>query len=71
MRLHDSQLKLIRHLARFNLLDYAGCLHMLDTAGTGDKMALSYAFRSLTKNKCLTRRKDGNVAILAKDWFLR
>ena len=66
MRLHENQLKLIRHLARFNLLDYAGCLHMLDMAGTGDKVALSYAFRPLTKNKYITKRKDGSVPILAK-----
>lgn len=66
MRLHENQLKLIRHLARFNLLDYAGCLHMLDMAGTGDKVALSYAFRPLTKNRYLTKRKDGSVSILAK-----
>lgn len=66
MRLHDNQLKLIRHLARFNLLDYASCLHMLDTAGTGNQVALSYAFRPLTKNNYLVKRKDGSVAILAK-----
>lgn len=66
MKLHDNQLKLIRHLARFNLLDYAGCLHMLDTAGEGDQVALSYAFRPLTKNKYLVKHKDGRVAILAK-----
>ena len=61
MRLHENQLKLIRHLARFNLLDYASCLHMLDTEGTEDKVALSYAFRPLTKNKYLTKRKDGSA----------
>ena len=66
MRLHENQLKLIRHLARFNLLDYASCLHLLDTEGTGDHVALSYAFRPLTKNKYLTKRKEGSVAILAK-----
>lgn len=66
MRLHENQLKLIRHLARFNLLDYAGCLHLLDTERTGDQVALSYAFRPLTKNKYLTKRKDGSVSILAK-----
>lgn len=66
MKLHDNQLKLIRHLARFNFLGYAGCLHMLDTAGEGDQVALSYAFRPLTKNKYLVKRKDGSVAILAK-----
>lgn len=66
MKLHDNQLKLIHHLARFHLLDYPSCLHMLDTARTGDKVALSYTFRPLTKNKYLSKRKDGSVAILAK-----
>ena len=66
MRLHENQLKLIRHLAQFNLLDYTSCLHLLDTEGTGDHVALSYAFRPLTKNKYLTKRKDGSVSILAK-----
>lgn len=66
MKLHESQLKLIRHLARFNLLDYPSCLHMLDTAGRGDRLALSYAFRPLTKNGYLAKRNDGTVAILTK-----
>ena len=39
---------------------------MLDTTGTGDKVALSYAFRPLTKNKYLAKHKDGSVVILAK-----
>ena len=51
MKLHDNQLQLIQHLARFNLLDYAGCLKMLDVDETGDRTALSYVFRPLTKNK--------------------
>lgn len=66
MRLHENQLKLVHHLARFNLLDYASCLHLLDTEETGDQVALSYAFRPLTKNKYLVKRKGGSVAILAK-----
>lgn len=66
MRLHDNQLKLIYHLARFNLLDYISCLHLLDTEGSGNQVALSYAFRPLTRNKYLTKHKDGSVAILAK-----
>ena len=66
MKLHDNQLQLIRHLARFNLLDYADCLKMLDVDETGDRTALSYAFRPLTKNKYLSKRKDGSVSILAK-----
>ncbi|MCI8539851.1 MAG: hypothetical protein HFF18_14560 [Oscillospiraceae bacterium] len=66
MKLHDNQLKLVQHLARFNLLDYPSCLELLDTAGTGDRIALSYAFRPLTKNGYLSKRKDGSVAIQAK-----
>ncbi len=66
MKLHNNQLKLLRHLARFNLLDYRDCLELLDTEGTGDSMALSYAFRPLTKNKYVSKRKDGCVSILVK-----
>lgn len=66
MKLHENQLHLLRHLARFNLLDYTGCLEMLDVDETGDRTALSYAFRPLTKNKYLSKRKDGSVSILAK-----
>lgn len=66
MRLHGNQLKLIHHLARFNFLDYPSCLHMLDETGSGDQVTLSYTFRPLTKNKYLTKHKDGSVAILAK-----
>lgn len=66
MKLHDNQLQLIRHLARFNLLDYGSCLEMLDVDGTGDRTALSYTFRPLTRNKYLSKRKDGSVSILSK-----
>lgn len=66
MKLHDNQLDLLQHLARFNLLDYLDCLELLDTAGTGDRAALSYAFRPLTKNGYVSKRKDGCVSILAK-----
>ena len=66
MKLHDNQLKLLRHLARFNLMDYLDCLDLLDTAGTGNRMALSYAFRPLTKNSYVSKRQDGCVSILAK-----
>ena len=66
MKLHDNQLQLLRHLARFNLMDYPDCLNLLDTDGTGDRVALSYAFRPLTKNKYVSKRKDGCVSILAK-----
>lgn len=66
MKLHGNQLKLIRHLARFNLLDYPSCLELLETEDTTDHVALSYAFRPLTKNRYLSKRKDGSVMILAK-----
>lgn len=66
MKLRNNQLKLLYHLARFNLMDYQDCLDMLDTEGTGDRTALSYAFRPLTKNKYVSKRKDGCVSILAK-----
>ena len=66
MKLHDNQLQLLRHLARFSLMDYPDCLDLLDTAGTGDRVTLSYAFRPLTKNKYVSKRKDGCVSILVK-----
>lgn len=66
MKLHDNQLQLLRHLARFNLLDYSSCLEMLDVDETGNRTRLSYAFRPLTKNKYVSKRKDGSVSILAK-----
>ncbi len=49
MKLHEDQLELLRHLARFHLLSYPDCLELLDTERTGDRTALSYAFRPLTK----------------------
>lgn len=70
MKLHDNQLYLLRHLARFNLLDYQSCLDMLETPEETDRVALSYAFRPLTRNKYISKRKDGSVSILAKGWAL-
>lgn len=66
MKLHENQLYLLRHLAQFNLLDYSGCLELLKTPVLTDPVALSYAFRPLTKNGYLSKRKDGSVSILAK-----
>lgn len=66
MKLHENQLRLIQHLCRFHMLDYADCLWMLDTEGTHDAVALSYVFRPLTKNGYLSKRKDGSVTILSK-----
>lgn len=66
MKLHENQLKLLQHLARFHLLAYQDCLDLLDTAETGNRTALSYAFRPLTKNGYISKRKDGCVSILAK-----
>lgn len=31
--LNENQLKLLRHLSRFNLLDYPSCLDMLNNDG--------------------------------------
>ncbi len=66
MKLHEKQLRLLRHLARYNLMEYPDCLDMLDTDGTENRTALSYSFRPLTKNGYVSKRKDGSVAILAK-----
>lgn len=66
MKLHENQLRLIQHLARYNLMNYRDCLDMLDTENTGNLTALSYAFRPLTKNGYIAKRKDNSVAILAK-----
>jgi len=64
--LNENQLKLLRHLARFNLLDYPSCLDMLNNDGGSDRTALSYAFRPLTKNRYVSKDKRGCVSILAK-----
>ena len=66
MKLHENQLGLLQHLAQYNLMEYLDCLDMLDTGGVKSRMALSYAFRPLTKNGYISKRKDGRVAILAK-----
>ena len=77
MKLHNNQLNLLRHLCRYSLLSYEDCLSLLDTAGTNDTVALSYAFRPLTKNGYVSKRTDGSVAILKKGrsrkkqrWFM-
>ena len=62
----DNQEKLIRHLIRFHILDYESCLQVLDTENTGDKVALSYVFRPLTKHKYIIKDKNGIVSILKK-----
>ena len=62
----DNQEILIRHLIRFHILDYESCLQVLDTENTGDKVALSYVFRPLTKHKYIIKDKDGIVSILKK-----
>ena len=64
--LKDNQEILIRHLIRFHILDYESCLQVLDTKNTGDKVALSYVFRPLTKQKYIIKDKDGIVSILKK-----
>ena len=62
----DNQEMLIRHLIRFHILDYESCLQVLDIENTGDKVALSYVFRPLTKHKYIVKDKNGIVSILKK-----
>lgn len=66
MKLHNNQLHLLQHLARFNLLDYQSCLDMLATPEVTDRVTLSYSFRPLTKNKYISKRENGSVPILTK-----
>lgn len=66
MKLHDNQLRLIRHLIRFNILDYENCLKVLSTQNEKDEIALSYAFRPLTKNNYIAKNKDNIVTALNK-----
>ena len=44
--LNENQLKLLRHLSRFNLLDYPSCLDMLNNDGGIDRTALHAAVES-------------------------
>ncbi len=62
----DNQEMLIRHLIRFHILDYESCLQVLDTENTGDKIAMSYVFRPLTKHKYIIKDKNGIVSVLKK-----
>lgn len=66
MKLHNNQLRLVRHIIRFNYLDYESCLKFLDSENIFDKVAMSYVFRPLTKNKYLSKNKDGIVSVLKK-----
>ncbi len=66
MKLHEDQLNLIRHTIRFPVTDYLDCLEIPGGTEGGDRVKLSYAFRPLTKNGYLAKRKDGSVTVLAK-----
>ena len=66
MKLHKNQLALIRHLILLNIMAYADCLTYLDTENTGDRIAMSYAFRPLPKNGYLAKSRDGIVTVLQK-----
>lgn len=66
MKLHENQLNLILHLIRLNILSYEDCLKFLDTENTGDMIAMSYAFRPLTKNGYVVKSKNGVVSVLRK-----
>ena len=65
-KLKENQLKLLEHLARFEVLDYMSCLRILDTDKTNDRVELSYVFRPLTKNRYVKKYKDNSVRILSK-----
>lgn len=60
------QIKLINHLALFQILDYETCLKVIDTENTGDMVKMSYLFRPLTRDKYISKSKDGIVRILEK-----
>ena len=66
MSLKKNQLILIRHLIRYNILDYESCLELLDMDNTGDKIAMSYMFRPLTKYNYVSKNKNGCVTVLKK-----
>lgn len=66
MSLQKNQLILIRHLIRYNVLDYESCLELLDIENTGDKIAMSYMFRPLTKYNYISKNKNGCVTVLKK-----
>ena len=70
MKLHGNQLGLIRLLCMVNIMNYEDCLKMLDTENTGDMLAMSYAFRPLTKNCYVSKNKYGVVTVLKKGWAL-
>ena len=65
-KLKENQLKLLRHLAQFESLDYLSCLRILDDGKTNDRTKLSYIFRPLTKNNYVKKYKDDSVRILSK-----
>lgn len=66
MSLQKNQLILIRHLIRYNVLDYDSCLELLDLENTGDKITMSYMFRPLTKYNYISKNKNGYVTVLKK-----
>lgn len=63
MKLHENQLNLIRHLIWLNIMAYEDCLKFLDTENTVDMIAMSYAFRPLTKNGYVAKSKNGVVSV--------
>lgn len=66
MKLHENQVNLIRHIIWFNIMAYEDCLKFLDAENTGDMVAMSYAFRPLTKNGYLGKNEKGVVTVLKK-----
>lgn len=55
--MHENQEDLMKHLCRYNALDYGSCLHMLDPYALSDPVEQSYIFRPLTKQGYLKSTK--------------
>ena len=64
--MNQFQEKLIKHLCRYNVLDYESCLYLLDPCEFDTPVERSYAFRPLTRQGYLKKHRDGSVTILAK-----
>ena len=63
MKLHENQLKLVRHLALFTLMEYTDCLDMLNTEGTAGRTALSSARPCGTGVRCTSWRRFPSMYI--------
>ena len=64
--LQSNQIGLLEFMAKYPCLDYESCLRRLGTYENDDMVALSYAFRPLTRYGYLSKGKDGFVTLTAK-----